>query len=83
MGHTFMREIVFRVQPAICGALQARAEQLPLMIQAESLEELQHEARDALIRQFGPAHATYRVRIRRDQPAPRPAHTAPRPVDGR
>lgn len=79
-GHTFMREIVFRVQPGH-GSLQARAEHLPLTIQAASLEELQHEARDALIRQFGPAHATYRVRIRRDQPAPRPLHSAPRPPD--
>ena len=60
-----MREIVFRVQPGLRGPLLARAEHLPLTIQAASLEELQHEARDALIRQFGPAHATYRVRIRR------------------
>lgn len=69
-----MREIVFRVQPGLRGPLLARAEHLPLTIQAASLEELQHEARDALIRQFGPAHATYRVRIRRDQPVPPPAH---------
>ena len=76
-----MREIVFRVQPAPRGPLQARAEHLPLTIQAASLEELQHEARDALIRQFGPAHATYRVRIRRDQPGPPPSHGSPRAVD--
>ena len=34
-------------------------------IEAGSLEELQHEAREALIQRFGPAHVTYRVRMRR------------------
>jgi hypothetical protein len=38
-------------------------------IAAPTLEELQHEAREALIEHFGPAHCTYRVRIRRKQPS--------------
>jgi hypothetical protein len=36
------------------------------VVEAPSLEELHHEAREALIRQVGPAHGTYRIRIRRD-----------------
>jgi hypothetical protein len=62
-----MREIVFHVQVDRPGSLEAQAENLPIRISAGSLEELQHEARDALIEQLGPAHCTYRVRIRRHQ----------------
>jgi hypothetical protein len=35
-------------------------------ITAPMLEELQHEARQALIEHPGPAHCTVRVRVRRD-----------------
>ena len=59
-----MREVVFRVDPAGAGPLRATAEQLPLTIEAPSLEELQHEAREALIEHFGAAHVSIRVRIR-------------------
>lgn len=69
-----MREIVFRVVSQAAGRVEAEAE-LPalersLTISAPSLEELHHEARDALIEHLGPAHAAYRVRIRRSHPQP-------------
>jgi hypothetical protein len=38
---------------------------LPIRITAPSLEELQHEAREALIEHLGSAHGAYRVRVRR------------------
>jgi hypothetical protein len=60
-----MREIVFRVQERSGGTLSASAEHLPLTIEAATLEELQHEARDLLIQHFGPSHVAYRVRMRR------------------
>jgi hypothetical protein len=60
-----MREIVFQVQPGAVAPYRAIAEPLRLTIEAGSLEELQHEAREALIQHFGPAHVTYRVRMRR------------------
>ena len=60
-----MREIVFRVQAERPGHLEAQAETLPIQISAPTLEELQHEAREALIEHLGPAHGAYRVRIRR------------------
>ena len=44
-----MREIVFRVQAERPGHLEAQAETLPIQISAPTLEELQHEAREALI----------------------------------
>lgn len=59
-----MREIVFRVLAERPGRLEARAEGLPVLISAPTLEELQHEAREALIEHLGPAHCTYRVRVR-------------------
>lgn len=62
-----MREVVFRVLSERPGHLDAQAENLPIRIAAPSLEELQHEAREALIEQLGPAHCTYRVRVRRPQ----------------
>jgi hypothetical protein len=60
-----MREIVFRVLSEQPGRLEARAEDRPITITAASLEELHHEAREALIEHLGPAHGTFRVRIRR------------------
>jgi hypothetical protein len=66
---TAMRDVVFQVLTEGQGHLEAQATELPLRIAAASLEELQHEAREALIEHFGPAHCAYRVRIRR-QPQP-------------
>ena len=60
-----MREVVFRVLAERPGHLEAQAETLPIQISAPTLEELQHEAREALIAHFGPAHCAYRVRVRR------------------
>jgi hypothetical protein len=64
-----MREIVFRVLSDTPGRLDAEAtaptSKRSIHITAPSLEELHHEARDALIEHLGPAHGAYRVRIRR------------------
>jgi len=60
-----MQEIVFRVLAERPGHLEAQAESLPIQISAPTLEELQHEAREALITHFGRAHCAYRVRVRR------------------
>ena len=60
-----MREVVFRVLVERPGHLEAQAETLPIHISAPTLEELQHEAREALIEHLGPAHGTVRVRVRR------------------
>ncbi|MEB3265217.1 MAG: hypothetical protein VKN13_01230 [Cyanobacteriota bacterium] len=60
-----MREIVFRVLSDTPGHLEAEAADRAIRIAAPSLEELHHEAREALIAHLGPAHAAYRVRIRR------------------
>jgi len=60
-----MRELVFRVLAERPGHLEAQAETLPIHISAPTLEELQHEAREALIEHMGPAHCTVRVRVRR------------------
>lgn len=60
-----MREVVFRVQVERPGHLEAQAETLPIHISAPSLEELQHEAREALIEHLGAAHGSVRVRVRR------------------
>ena len=60
-----MREVVFRVQAERPGHLEAQAETLPIRITAPTLEELQHEAREALIEHMGPVHCTVRVRVRR------------------
>ena len=72
-----MREVVFRVVRERPGQLEAQAETVPIHITAPTLEELQHEARDALIEHMGPAHCTYRVRVRRSQ---LPAVSAIRPL---
>ena len=61
-----MREIVFRVLAERPGHLEAQAETLPILITALTLEELHHEAREALIEHLGPAHCTFRVKVRRD-----------------
>jgi hypothetical protein len=67
-----MREIVFRVVNERVGRFDAEAV-LPagnaiIQITASTLEELHHEAREALIERLGPAHCTYRVRLRRHPP---------------
>jgi hypothetical protein len=73
-----MREVVFRLKAERPGHLEAQAESLPIRITAPTLEELQHEAREALIEHFGPAHCAYRVRVRR---CPGAAVSGIRPVD--
>ncbi len=60
-----MREIVFRVVQEPVGILRARSLQPPLQIRAASLEDLHHEAREALIAHYGSAHSTVRVRLQR------------------
>jgi hypothetical protein len=60
-----MREVVFRLEAERPGHLEAQADTLPIRITAPTLEELQHEAREALIEHLGPAHCTYRVSVRR------------------
>ena len=64
-----MKEVVFRVLSERPGHLEARAEVPALCITAPSLEELHHEAREALIQRLGPAHCAYRVRLQRSNPA--------------
>ena len=83
-----MREVVFRVVAERPGHLEAQAVgaafsagvTLPIRITAPTLEELQHEAREALIDPLGPAHCTFRVRVRRD---PGTAVSSIRPVGRR
>jgi len=72
-----MREVVFRLEAERPGHLEARAEGLAIHITAPTLEELQHEAREALIEHLGPAHGTVRVRVRR---GPSAAVSSIRPV---
>jgi len=55
-----MREVVFRVLVERPGHLEAQAETLPFHISAPTLEELQHEAREALLKHLGPAIRTIR-----------------------
>lgn len=62
-----MREVVFRVVSERPGHLEAWADTLPIRIAAPTLEELQHEAREALIEHLGQAHGTVRLRVRRCQ----------------
>jgi hypothetical protein len=68
----FMREIVFRVLSDRPGQIEATAEDRPITITAASLEDLHHEAREALIQHLGAAHSTFRVRIRGGAAAPAP-----------
>jgi len=72
-----MREVVFHVLAERPGHLEAKADTMPICITAPTLEELQHEAREALIEHLGPAHGTVRVRVRRD---PGTAISSIRPV---
>lgn len=60
-----MQEMVFELLSDQPGHLQALEPRYRLRIQATNLEELQHEAREALIAHFGPSHVAYRVRLRR------------------
>ena len=63
-----MREVVFRVLAERPGHLEAQAVgaafsagvTLPIHISAPTLEELQHEAREALLKHLGPAIRTIR-----------------------
>ena len=80
-----MREVVFRLEAERPGHLVAQSVgaafsagvTLPIRISAPTLEELQHEAREALIAHMGPAHCTVRVRVR---PGPSAAVSSIRPV---
>jgi len=80
-----MRESVFPILAERPGHLEAQAVgaafsagvTLPIRITAPTLEELQHEAREALIAHMGPAHCTVRVRVRR---GPSAAVSSIRPV---
>lgn len=72
-----MRDVVFQIHTNPAGGLKATAQPQGLTITAPSLEELQHEARDALIDHFGPAHVAYRVKLRRSaRPSVRPCAAA-------
>jgi len=42
-----MREVVFRLEAERPGQMEAQAESLPIRITAPTLEELQHQAREA------------------------------------
>ena len=83
-----MREVVFRLEVERPGHLEAQAVgaafsagvTLPIRISAPTLEELQHEAREALIEHLGQAHCTVRVRVRR---GPSAAVNSIRPVGRR
>ena len=61
-----MREIVFQVTAERPGHLEAHACQPRLTVSAPTREEWHHEARESLIHALGPAHATYRIRLRRN-----------------
>lgn len=62
-----MREVQFQVVCERPGHLEAQANMPAIRrITAPTLEDLQHEAREALIDHFGPAHGVYRVRIQRN-----------------
>ena len=68
-----MREIVFLVTTERPGHIEATAPDRSLQVQAPSLEELHHEAREALMAQVGAAHNSYRIRFCRPlSPKPRP-----------
>lgn len=60
-----MQDVVFELISDQPGRLMAEARQHHLQISATNLEELQHEAREALISHSGPNHVAYRVRLRR------------------
>jgi hypothetical protein len=60
-----MQDVVFELISDGPGQLLATAHAQHLQIQATNLEDLQHEAREALMGHFGPSHVAYRVRLRR------------------
>lgn len=62
-----MREVRFHLLTERPGHLEAEADAPALRITASLWEELQHEAREALMHHFGSAHAAYRVRVQWSQ----------------
>ena len=58
-----MREALFTVRARPNGSLSAECPALSLAVSGMNREELQEEARDALINSVGPAHISYRVRL--------------------
>lgn len=71
-----MREIVFLVTTERPGHIEATAPDRALTVQAASIEELHHEAREALMARVGPTHNSYRIRFCRPlNPTPRPGET--------
>ncbi len=62
-----MQEVRFHLLTERPGHLEAQADTPALRITASCWEELQHEAREALIHHYGPAHGAYRVRVQRRQ----------------
>ena len=58
-----MREALFTVSSRPDGSLIAECTALGVAISGMNRDELQEEARDALIRAVGPAHVSYRVRL--------------------
>jgi len=77
-----MREISFRVVSEAPGRLEAKSDIPTICITAPTLEDLQYEAREALIEHLGPAHGTYRVRVQRPR-CQRAAASAIRPLERR
>ncbi len=87
-----MREVVLRVLAERPGHLEAQAVgaafsagvTLPIRITARTLEELQQEARQALINHLEPAHCAFRVWVRRGPGAAvssiRPAGRSTEPI---
>jgi len=59
-----MREALFTVSTRPDGTLIAECTALRVVVSAMDRAELQEEARDALIRAVGPAHVSYRVRLK-------------------
>ncbi|MDI9405269.1 MAG: hypothetical protein QM522_01060 [Chitinophagaceae bacterium] len=76
-----MREIVFRVLSESNGLIEAETDDRTMRVRAPSLEDLHHEAREALITRFGPAHCAYKVRFSRalSASAIRPLRRPPAP----
>ena len=72
-----MQDVVFELISDQPGHLVAAARAQQLQIRATNLEELQHEAREALMGHFGPSHVAYRVRLRRSVRQGLPGPQAP------
>jgi hypothetical protein len=60
-----MREIVFRVLSETKGVIVAETQDHTMRVCAPSIEDLHHEAREALMQRFGPVHGAYKVRFSR------------------